>query len=259
MNGFKCLFCIGMVLNLVSLNARGLMGVKKFEMVKELCKKQDVIILQETNWKDEMIDDMKKRWKGQMFYNNGDGRIGRGVAILIKENVEINSYEVYNDKNGKCVGINIRKDDNEFVIINLHAPTQEGEKKVFFEGLRVLTKKYKNVILVGDFNTVFSKLDMADGMVFRTDVGRKELKEMMEERNFIDVWRENHERKRDFSRRQLVGNFMCQTRIDFILSERDMEYFLGDICYKDTSLSDHKMLLWNIDFSKEKKGLKCGY
>lgn len=132
MNGFKCLFFIGMVLNFVSFNARGLMSVKKFEMVKELCKKQDVIILQETNWKDEMIEDVKKRWKGQMFYNNGDGRIGRGVAILIKENVEINSYEVYNDKKGKCVGINIKKDDHEFVIINLHAPTQEGEKKTFF-------------------------------------------------------------------------------------------------------------------------------
>lgn len=135
----------------------------------------------------------------------------------------------------------------------MHPPRRE-KKKHFFEGLRILIKTYKNVILVGDFNTVFSKMDMADGMVFRTDMGRKELKEMMEERNLIDVWRENHERKREFSRRQLVGNFMCQTRIDFILSERDMEFFLGDICYKDTSLSDHKMLLWNIDFSKEKKG-----
>ncbi len=27
--------------------------------------------------------------------------------------------------------------------------------------------KYKNVILLGDFNTVLSKLDMADGMVFK--------------------------------------------------------------------------------------------
>ncbi len=47
------------------------------------------------------------------------------------------------------------------------------KKKNFFEDLQILTKKWENAILVGDFNTVFSKFDMADGMVFKTDVGRK--------------------------------------------------------------------------------------
>lgn len=43
----------------------------------------------------------------------------------------------------------------------------------------------------------------------------------------IDVWREKNQRTRDFSRRQLVGNFMCQTRIDFIVSKRDNGVFSG--------------------------------
>ncbi len=98
---------------------------------------------------------------------------------------------------------------------------------------------------------------MADGMVFKTDVGRKFLIAMMEEDNLIDVWREKNQRKINFSRRQLVGNFMCQTRIDFILSKRDMECFLEHIHYKETGLSDHKMLLWKIDFSIEKRGPWC--
>lgn len=51
-------------------------------------------------------------------------------------------------------------------------------------------------------------------------------------RNLIEVWREKKQRKRNFSRRQLVGNCMCQTRIDFILSKRDMECFLEHIYYK---------------------------
>lgn len=46
---------------------------------------------------------------------------------------------------------------------------------------------------------------------------------------------------------------MCQTRIDFMLSLRDMECYLEDIYYKETGLSDHKMLVWKIDFNKEKK------
>lgn len=35
---------------------------------------------------------------------------------------------------------------------------------------------------MGDFKTVFSKLDMAEGMVFKTDTGRIELKLLMEEK-----------------------------------------------------------------------------
>ncbi len=197
------------------LNARGLMSKEKFNMVKEICKNEEVILLQETNWKNEVMDDFKKRWNGEMFYNNGDGRMGRGVAILIREDVDFEVKEIYNDLKGKCNAIEIRQGENVFVIINVHAPTQEKEKKKFFEDLQILTKKWENAILVGDFNTVFSKFDMADGMVFKTDVGRKFLIAMMEEDNLIDVWREKNQRKRNFSRRQLVGNFMCQTRIDY--------------------------------------------
>ncbi len=46
--------------------------------------------------------------------------------------------------------------------------------------------------MMGDFNTVFSKLEMGEGMVFKTDKGRKELKLLMEENNIIDVWRERN-------------------------------------------------------------------
>ncbi len=52
--------------------------------------------------------------------------------------------------------------------------------------------------MLGDFNTVFSKQDMAEGMVFKSDVGRKELKELMNENNLIDVWREINGGKKEF-------------------------------------------------------------
>lgn len=42
---------------------------------------------------------------------------------------------------------------------------------------------------------------MVEGMVFKIDTGRKELKVLMEENNMIDVWRERNERKKEFLRR----------------------------------------------------------
>lgn len=243
-----------MTIRFVCLNARGLMSKDKFNVVKELCKNEEIILLQETNWKNEVMEDFKKRWKGEMFYNNGDGRMGRGVAILIRENVDFEAIEMYNDMKGKCNAIEIRQEENVFVLMNVHAPTDDKEKKEYFDILRTLMEKWKTVVVAGDFNTVFNKRDMADGMVFKSDQGRKELVSLMKEKNMVDVWRERNENRREFSRRQLVGNFMCQTRIDFILSTRDIDCFIEDVFYKETSLSDHKMVLWNVDFNKKDKG-----
>ncbi|MCI4374215.1 hypothetical protein PGIGA_G00003730 [Pangasianodon gigas] len=56
-----------MVLKIVTFNARGLMNGFKFEKVKELCRNEDVILLQETNWKENVMEDFKKDGKGNYF------------------------------------------------------------------------------------------------------------------------------------------------------------------------------------------------
>ncbi|MGL5245458.1 MAG: endonuclease/exonuclease/phosphatase family protein, partial [Sarcina sp.] len=254
MNGFNYLLVYSMVLNVVCWNARGLMNMNKLKMTLELCKTEDIIVLQETNWKDDVMSSYKKIWNGEMFYSNGDGKLGRGVAILIRNGVDCKVKEMYNDGKGKCNAVEISQEGKEFILMNIHAPTEEKEKKAFFENIRGVIDKWKTVILVGDFNTVFSKRDIAEGMVFRTDMGRRELVSLMEERNMTDVWRERNENKREFTRRSLVGNFLNQTRIDFIISTRDIDYFIEDIVYKDTGFSDHKMIKWKIDFNKEDRG-----
>lgn len=74
-----------MVLRIVSFNARGLLNGLKFEKVKELCKNDDMILLQETNWKGNVIEDFKSRWEGEIFFSNEEKSLGVGVAILIKK------------------------------------------------------------------------------------------------------------------------------------------------------------------------------
>lgn len=173
MEVFNYLFSYLMVLGIVVFNARGLLNREKFEMVKELCKNEDLIILQETNWKSDAMDDLKRRWAGEIYFNNGDGRLGRGVAILIRKDTDVKVKEIYDDGKGKCIAIEIRHEGENFVLINVHAPNEEKEKKDFFSELGQLIEKWKKVMMVGDFNTVFRKSDMADGMVFKVDAGRK--------------------------------------------------------------------------------------
>lgn len=47
----RIVFCV-MVIRMVAFNARGLVDIRKFENVKEMCKNEDVIVLQATKWKE---------------------------------------------------------------------------------------------------------------------------------------------------------------------------------------------------------------
>lgn len=57
---------IMMYLNMVSWNARGLLNMEKFEKMEVLCKEADVIVLQETNWKNESVKRFQTKWDGNI-------------------------------------------------------------------------------------------------------------------------------------------------------------------------------------------------
>lgn len=149
-----------MTLSCVFFNARGLMDMKKIEKIKEICNREDIIALQETNWRDEIMNDLKKKWDGGIFFNNGDGKMGRGVAFLMKNEVFKSSKVIYVDKIGKCIIVEIKYDEEEMILVNVHAPNKDGGKKQFFNELRGVLKTHKKIIMMGDFNTIFSKQDM---------------------------------------------------------------------------------------------------
>lgn len=127
LNVFICL----MLLKTVTFNARGLLDVRKFEKVVEMCKGEDLILLQETNWRDDFMNKIRERWGGEILYSNGHGRMGRGVAFLMKENRGIFGKIIYKDGEGKCMAIEMKYDEKTVIIINVHAPTEEKERKTF--------------------------------------------------------------------------------------------------------------------------------
>lgn len=244
-----------MFLKIATLNVRGLLEQGKFEKLKLLCSRSNVLVVQETNWRDEVMESFKKKWKGDIFYSNGDGRLGRGVAFLIKKGVCEKAQVVYDDMQGKCLIVKMMEGETNIILCNVHAPVVEKEKVLFFKKLKDIIVKWENILIMGDFNTTFSKMDIADGMVFKSDSGRKELKSLMEEKNLVDVWRERNEGIREFSRQQVVKNFICRSRIDFLISKREMLKLIDTIFYKETVLSDHKVVCIQVDMNDVKRGL----
>jgi len=100
----------------------------KFERVKEFCK-EDVIVLQEINWKDEIMADLKKGWGGEISFNNGDGRMGRGVAILVRKEKDIEVKQIYDDRKGKCIAVEIRYENRTFILVNVQLHLMKKKKR----------------------------------------------------------------------------------------------------------------------------------
>ena len=74
-----------------------------------------------------------------------------------------------------------------------------------------------NCIIVGDFNLKSTRLDLARGKESKNDTSRKVFLKMMEERQLIDVWRnDENPNKREYSRRQMVMGELKQSRIDVL-------------------------------------------
>lgn len=247
-----------MALCIVSINVRGLMRMDKFGKMKALCKKADVILLQETCWKDEMMEGFKRSWRGGIYCNNGGGN-GKGVAVLCKRHMSDDVEIIYRDNGGKCIIVKMVIGGENVFVCNVHAPNAEVEKKIFFKDLNDQMEKWENIIVMGDFNTVFSRLDIANDMVYKRDSGREELLKLMDKYDLIDIWRERNEGIKDFSRRQLVKDKMKQSRIDFMLITRNMERKMDKIYYKMTSLSDHGMLIVHMNETggERGKGIWC--
>lgn len=72
-----------MFLSIATINVRGLLDQGKFERLKEVCKRANVLMIQETNWRDDVMTEFKR--KGDVLCNHGDGRKGLHKTSPLEE------------------------------------------------------------------------------------------------------------------------------------------------------------------------------
>ena len=256
MRGFNfgiCLFIILMVWDFISINVRGgINPVKIQRMVKET-ERNDVILIQESNWTKEAAEGFKRRWDGEVFYNNSDKK-GRGVAFLIKRDVCEKVAEIYSDKEGKILTITMEENNEKITVCNIHAPNEDKERVDFFKKLRILIEGWGETIVMGDFNTILERVDIEENMVFKTDRGRKELKDLMEKCEMSDIWRERNKEVRKYSRVQIVKDKIKQSRIDMVLIKKTLSEYVKRVYYKRCGFSDHEYVFLKLDLNKVERG-----
>ncbi len=122
--------------------------------------RSDIICIQETNWEEDKVREMREEWRGDIYYNNG-AKNARGVAILIKKDSVGNIREVYKDQRGRILVVEFIYREMDFRLINIYVPNIELDRREVLEELKGLV--VGKCIIVGDFNIKCSRLDVGKG------------------------------------------------------------------------------------------------
>uniref|UniRef100_A0A8P4KGX1 Endonuclease/exonuclease/phosphatase domain-containing protein n=1 Tax=Dicentrarchus labrax TaxID=13489 RepID=A0A8P4KGX1_DICLA len=101
--------------------------------------------------------------------------------------------------------VRFNKQVQKYRVINIYAPNNENQRRRFFVSL----EKWlcNDVIIVGDFNVALTKTDVSANNTYKNDHSRTKLIDIMNDYNFIDIWRVFNPGVRGFSRRQFYIYF----------------------------------------------------
>ena len=114
--------------------------------------------MQETHSSPESENIWINEWGGEIIYSHGS-RNSRGVAVLLKTNLNVDFKKIKASHDGRFVFLDILIDDSPFKFLNIYGPNNINRQLNFFSQLKNLLLKEecinsKEIIIGGDFNCV---------------------------------------------------------------------------------------------------------
>jgi len=146
---------------LVSLNVRGIRSPAKrkalFYWLNE--RKYYIIFLQETTYTystQDVESIWKTQWQGKLYFSHGFNH-SRGVAILVRDELDLNLNSVSSDDDGRFVMIEAEVQGSSFSLVNIYAPDSVQDQCCFYEKLNKnieekATVKENRMIVGSDLN-----------------------------------------------------------------------------------------------------------
>ncbi|CAC5420630.1 unnamed protein product [Mytilus coruscus] len=166
---------------------------------KQLPKRQNSSLEEtETHCTKIVENEWKKEWGGLSFWCN-ETSVSKGVAILVKPNLDINVTEKYRDGEGRKLIVELKLDSNETVrIFNVYAPNNGIERKNFFNKLIINNENDVVNYVMGDFNCCLNRKLDRKHMPKCEDVGNHELKNFIGKNELTDIWRLRYPNKKQY-------------------------------------------------------------
>ena len=193
-----------MVINIISLNVRGLSDFNKrkgiFQYYKARC---DILCLQETHSNQKIEDDWRIQWGGEIYYAHGTSN-ARGTAILINPKTQITVLTCTADTEGRWVMMQTRMEEVETVLCNIYAPNSDSPN--FFAQIFDKMNESPNKIVVGDFNTVLNTMLDRKNSTNNNNKAAEYLNQICEEQYLEDPWRTRNPEKSAIHGTDLFAN-----------------------------------------------------
>jgi exonuclease III len=150
-------------LNFLTLNIRGINQIEKALFLQDYLIFHEIKIcfLQETHIDSyDKAKELKRIFKDFYFFYSINEKKTRGVAILIKKDIEkIEIIEKKTDTESRILNVEIEIQKHRLNLINIYGPNSEDEHFDFLNEVYDFIGNKKNLILGGDFNGVTKPSD----------------------------------------------------------------------------------------------------
>ena len=248
-----------MVLNIISINVRGLRNAQKRRIIFEYYRKRcHVLCIQESHSVKEDESIWQAEWGGRAYFCHRTSN-ARGVITLVHRKItdKITVTDRCND--GRMLQVKINHNDNDVCVTNIYAPNNDAPG--FFE--KHINNAHlacsKNII-IGDFNvTLNPSIDRKNTAEENHTMAMAKLHKLQDELCLEDVWRVQNPNVQRYSwyRISTIAKNevkISASRIDFALISRGMCSDIHTCMYLNGVKTDHSAFFIGYDAEKTKRG-----
>ena len=182
------------------------------------------------------------------FWYPASSRQG-GVVTLISSKCSDEIVSWKKDSHGRIVSILIRSNGVDVNLVNIYAPTNLAERKIFFDSLHEFFIPSDAIIIGGDFNCYDNVLDKFGGNISI----HKEYESLKNDFALVDVWRNLHPGSREFT--WFNSSFSSGSRLDKFLVSRELLSPVVECNISPRPISDHDFVSLVFDIPT---GIKRG-
>ena len=168
----------------LSLNTRGYTQRFRDYLFHNLLFDADIFCFQELQISDaSSFRSFAEKWRASCFWSPALGK-QCGVMTCFSDSFDYDVIQWKRDTSGRVVSVVIKVNNYCINIVNIYAPTNLTERKVFFENLHEFFLPSDSIVITVDLNCYEFQTDKTGGNLLCA----KYLTDFRSTFNFIDAW-----------------------------------------------------------------------
>ena len=238
----------GTHISITTLKVNGLNAPTKRHRLAEWIQKQDpyTCCLQETHFRPRDTYKLKVMGWKKIFHANGNQKKA-GVAMLISDKIDFKIKTITRHKEGHYIMVKGSIQEEDRTIVNIYAPNTEAPQHIRQMLTAIKGEIGSNIIMVGDFNTPLSPMDISSKMKINKET--QALNDTLKKMDLIDISRTFHPKTTEYTFLSSAhGTF---SRIDHILGHKSSLGKFKKIEIISSILSDHNAMRLDINYWKK--------